>query len=172
MNGNEIKPSDEYFLLPGYIFLSQEPYLISTVVGSSVAVTLWDAESKRGGMSNFLYPSRKRSEEKTAIYGNVAIPYLVKMFLEEGAQEKNLSSQIFGGGMKELLEAGTVAQKNIEIARNVLKRHGIKVISEDVGGRLGRKIVYNTFQNEALIYKVTTLRSSDWYPYDHQGRQV
>jgi chemotaxis protein CheD len=170
MNGNEIKPSGEYFLLPGYIFLSQEPYLISTVVGSSVAVALWDAESQRGGMSNFLYPSRKSSEKKTAIYGNVAISYLVKMFLEEGAKEKNLSSQIFGGGMTELLEAEKVANKNIEIARSILKKHGIKVVSEDVGGRLGRKIVYNSYQNEALIYKVSTLRSSDWYPYDHQGR--
>lgn len=144
--------------------------MISTVVGSSVAVALWDAESKRGGMSNFLYPSRKSSEMKTAIYGNVAISYLVKMFLEEGAKEQNLSSQIFGGGTTELLEAEKVANRNIEIARNILKKHGIKVVSEDVGGQLGRKIVYNTFQNEALIYKVSTLRSSDWYPYDHQGR--
>jgi chemotaxis protein CheD len=170
MNGTEIKPSDEYFLLPGYIFLSREPYLISTVVGSSVAVALWDAESKRGGMSNFLYPQREKSEKGTAIFGNVAIPYLVRMFLEEGAKETNLFSQIFGGAMAELREAEILAHKNIEIARSVLKKHGIKVISEDVGGRLGRKIVYNTFQNEALIYKVSTLRSSDWYPYDRQGR--
>ncbi len=169
-DGKDIKPSCEYFLLPGYIFLSWEPYLISTVVGSSVVVALWDSESKRGGMSNFLYPFREKSEGGTAIYGNVAVPYMIKMFLEEGAKEKNLQSQIFGGAAAELFESETVAHENIEIARKVLKRNGIKVISEDVGGRLGRKIVYNTFQNEALIYKVSTLRSSDWYPYDRQGR--
>lgn len=169
-DGKEIKPSCEYFLYPGYIFLSPEPYLISTVVGSSVAVALWDTESRQGGMSNFLYPFVEGSKQGTALYGNVAIPYMIRMFLEEGASEKNLRSQIFGGAQAEQLDAEEVAQKNIEIARRVLRHHGIKVISEDVGGRLGRKIVYNTTQNEALIYKVGTLRSSDWYPYDRQGR--
>jgi len=83
-DGKEIKPSCEYFLYPGYIFLSPEPYLISTVVGSSVAVALWDTESRQGGMSNFLYPFVEGSEHGTALYGNVAIPYMIRMFLEEG----------------------------------------------------------------------------------------
>jgi len=171
MDGKEIKPSCEYFLMPGYIFLTQEPYLVSTVVGSSVAVVLWDADIKLGGISNFLYPFRESSEEATAVYGNVAIPYMVKMFREAGTKDYNIQSQIFGGAESDLPEAGKIAHENIEIARSVLKKQGIKVISEDVGGRLGRKIVYNTFQNEALIYKVNTLRSSDWYPYDRKGRQ-
>jgi chemotaxis protein CheD len=170
MDGKEIKPSCEYFLLPGYIFMSPEPYLISTVLGSSVAVALWDAESKLGGMATFLYPVRQRTDKVTAIYGNVAIPHMIKMFLEEGAKKENLQSQIFGGSGADLLEAQNIADENIDIARSILKKYGIKVISEDVGGRLGRKIVYNTFQNEALIYKVATLRSGDWYPYDRQGR--
>jgi len=171
MDGKEIKPSCEYFLLPGYIFLSQEPYLISTVVGSSVAVALWDADIKLGGMSNFLYPLWESSEEATTVYGNVAIPYMVRMFREEGAKDYNLQSQIFGGAESDLTEAGKIAHENIEVAKSILKKQGIKVISEDVGGRLGRKIVYNTFQNEALVYKVNMLRSSDWYPYDSQGRR-
>jgi chemotaxis protein CheD len=172
MNGKAIKPSCEYFLLPGYIFMSPEPYLISTVVGSSVAVALWDADSKLGGMLSFLYPFRESSAESTAIYGNVAITYMVRMFREEGAKKKNLRSQIFGGAESDCCEADQIAHENVKMARSVLKKHGIKVISEDVGGRLGRKIVYNTFQNEALIYKVNTLRNSDWYPYDGQGRQA
>jgi len=172
MNGKEIKPSYEYFLPPGYIFLSQEPYLISTVVGSSVAVALWDADNKWGGMLSFLYPTSESSAEATSIYGNVAIPYMVKMFREEGAKRRNLQSQIFGGSGSDLLEVEKVAHENVEIARSTLKKYGIKVISEDVGGRLGRKIVYNTLKNEVLIYKVNTIRSGDWYPYDRQGRQA
>jgi chemotaxis protein CheD len=46
----------------------------------------------------------------------------------------------------------------------------IRIISEDVGGDIGRKLVYNTFSNEVVVYKVKKLRRSDWYPYVEGGR--
>lgn len=46
----------------------------------------------------------------------------------------------------------------------------IKIISEDIAGNMGRKIVYNTERNEAIVYKVNKLRSGDWYPYVNEGR--
>jgi len=30
---------------------------------------------------------------------------------------------------------------------------------------MGRKVVYNSLKNEAIVYKVSDLRSSDWYTY-------
>lgn len=56
------------------------------------------------------------------------------------------------------------------MARKFLAKHGIKIISEDTGGNMGRKIVYNTLTNEAIIYKVRQLRRCDWYPYEQEDR--
>jgi chemotaxis protein CheD len=47
---------------------------------------------------------------------------------------------------------------------------GIKVISEDTGGNVGRKLVYNTLTNEAIIYRANKLRKGDWYPYVDEER--
>jgi chemotaxis protein CheD len=55
--------------------------------------------------------------------------------------------------------------KNVSKARQVLRLANVPVISEDTGGRMGRKIVFNTLKNEAIVYKVNTLRKGDWYPY-------
>jgi chemotaxis protein CheD len=51
-----------------------------------------------------------------------------------------------------------------------LKSHRIAVVSEDTGGNMGRKVVYHTQRNEAVVYKVNNLRQGDWYPYINEGR--
>ena len=156
----------EFLLLPGYIIFNAEPSLLSTVLGSNVAVSLWDPKKKQGGMANFLYPSIASGQPATSQYGNVAVRHLINMLLEEGAKQKDIKAQIFGGSTSEARECLRVARENIMIAKKVLLKCRIEVVSEDVGGRMGRKIVYNSFKNEALVYKVSDLRSSDWYPYN------
>ncbi len=168
MSGSDIQLF-EYYLQPGYIFLNEGPTIISTVLGSSVAVSLWDQKKEYGGMANYLYPFAKVREQATSQYGNVAIRHLVKMLREEGAKDKNIKAQIFGGAETEYPECANVARENVNVARRTLNKLKIEIISEDVGGSLGRKIVFNTFKNEAIVYKVGTLRNSDWYPYLYEG---
>lgn len=168
MNEGDLKLF-EFLLLPGYVFFNAEPSLLSTVLGSNVAVALWDQKKKHGGMANFLYPTTKSSQSATSQYGNVAVQHLITMFLEEGTKQKDIKAQIFGGSTRESKECRQVARENIQVAKKVLLRSRIEVVSEDVGGQMGRKVVYNSFKNEAVVYKVSDLRSSDWYPYSLEG---
>jgi chemotaxis protein CheD len=160
----------EHYLKPGHIFLSRKPFVISAVLGSCVAVTLWDKKGTYGGMAHFLYPSIREKEKSTAQYGNVAVLHLVKMLLDEGTNKKNMNAQIFGGAALPSLDCSRIARENIRVARNTLMNCGIKVISEDVGGNVGRKLVYNTLTNEAIIYRANKLRKGDWYPYVDEDR--
>ncbi len=172
-NGSGMKKNDaqlfDYFLAPGYIFFNVAPSLLSTVLGSSVAVSLWDRKNKYGGMANFLYPAVESPAAATSRYGNVAVRHLIKMFLEEGTDQKDLQAQIFGGSTTSSLEGARVARENILVARKILLSSRIEVLSEDVGGQMGRKIVFNTLRNEAVVYKVNDLRYYDWYPYNYGG---
>lgn len=168
MSGNDVQLF-EYFLLPGYIFFNKEPSLISTVLGSSVAISLWDQKKKYGGMANYLYSSTNVRNAATSQYGNVAIRYLMRMFMQEGTKQKDLKAQIFGGAETQSMECAKIARQNIRTAKNILMKLRIDIISEDTGGQLGRKIVYNTLKNEAIVYKVNELRNSDWYPYTNSG---
>jgi chemotaxis protein CheD len=120
-------------------------------------------------MTAFLYPTAPGSAERTPLYGDVAVEFLIRMFLEEGAKKKHLRAQLFGGASPGGRECTGVAMKNVSKAREVLRFAAVPVFSEDTGGRMGRKIVFNTLKNEAIVYKVNTLRKGDWYPYI-QGR--
>ena len=117
-------------------------------------------------MAHYLYPFADNRDRATAKYGNVAISHLIKMFLDWGADRRDIRAQMFGGAsLRHSTECERIAGENIRIARCVLERSGIKIISEDVGGDMGRKVMYNTHSNEAIVYKTERLRGSDWYPY-------
>ncbi|MCG6534966.1 MAG: chemotaxis protein CheD [Syntrophales bacterium LBB04] len=164
MDGGDI-PLYEYYLPSGFIYLNAEPSLISTVVGSSVAVSLWDQKKKCGGMANYLYPLINNKMAATSQYGNVAVRHLIKMFLEEGTKGRDIKAQIFGGAETASPDGAKIARENVRVARNIFNKFKIEVVSEDVGGHMGRKVVFNTLKHEAIVYKVNSLRVSDWYPY-------
>jgi chemotaxis protein CheD len=39
------------------------------------------------------------------------------------------------------------------------------IVSKDVGGQKGRKVIINTDMNQTVVVKVDKLRVGDWYPY-------
>ncbi|HKK90438.1 MAG TPA: chemotaxis protein CheD [Desulfobacteraceae bacterium] len=154
-----------YFLQPGYIFVPDTPFTISTVIGSSVAVVLYDRKNHIGGMNHFQLPFIAEKHRATALYGNVATPALVKMVLSHGSGKKHVEAQIFGGAHDQNRCEKNIGRENIDMAKKVLLEKSISVISEDIGGAKGRKIVFNTNTNEIAVLKVDSLRSEDWYPY-------
>lgn len=156
---------ESYFLKPGYILVPEVPTIISTVLGSCVAVCLFDGTRKTGGMNHFPLPSTNKPEEATARYGNVATLALIGMMLENGSSIKDLEAQILGGAFCPKTCPNDIGKENVNVARKVLTRKKISIVSEDVGGEKGRKIVYDTSSNEVVVIKVEKIRQGDWYPY-------
>jgi chemotaxis protein CheD len=151
-----------YHLEPGYIFASVDGAVIRTVVGSCVAVCLWDDIRVSGGMNHFLYPEIKDKSKMTAQYGNVAIPALIRMMKKIGCSKRNLVAQVYGGGQLYDSKRNCVGQENAEVARQILRKNNIPIISEDVGGKMGRKILFDTCSGHVAVLKVHRLRQEDW----------
>jgi len=158
----------KYFLKPGYVFVSVKPAVISAVVGSCVVVCLYDTKRKMGGMNNFQLPKITDKNKATARYGNVAMFALLDMMLKDGSNFKHLEAQIVGGAFNKESSHENIGTKNVTVAKKILQKKKIKLVSEDVGGEKGRKVVFNSTSNELAILKVDTLRDSDWYPYSDE----
>lgn len=156
----------DYFLKPGYIYLPEKPTVISTVLGSSVSVSIFDKSMKTGGMNHFLYPQAQDRDRTTAMFGNIAVVTLIRMMMDNGSKASNLEAQVFGGAFNAKVSDRDIGRENYQAAKNILIRKKIRIVSEDVGGRMGRKIVFNTLTCELLTLKVDRLRQSDWYPYE------
>ncbi|MBF0203918.1 MAG: chemotaxis protein CheD [Desulfamplus sp.] len=166
MNEQDSSPIlSDYLLKPGFIYLADKPVSISTVLGSSVSVCLFDKKQKIGGMNHFQFSEIREKDKSTPIYGNVATLTLIRMMLLNGSKDRHLEAQIFGGAHNPLVSDINVGINNINTARLILNSRKIKIVSEDVGGEVGRKIIFNTSTCEIAVLKVKKLRQSDWYPY-------
>jgi chemotaxis protein CheD len=114
-----------------------------------------------GGMKHFILPQTNQKEQATPRYGNVAMIALIKLMHEEGCNISTMTAHIIGGGHPEG-EADGIGAKNVEMARKVLKEKGITILSEDVGGSVGRKIVFDLATGHVAVLKVHKLRTEDW----------
>ena len=130
-----------------------------------MSICLYDRKRKKGGMACFLFPSIRHKNQTTAIYGNVATVTLIRMMYQTGSKRRHLEAQILGGAFNPEFSTVDIGRQNSRVARKIVLREKISVTSEDTGGQRGRKIVFNTENNELAVIKVDRLRQSDWYPY-------
>ncbi len=165
-NDTHVATCGDYFLSPGYIYTPVQSTVISLVLGSAVAVCLYDRKRRVAGINHFQYPYSETPRHGTARHGDAATLTLINMMLSAGAKRRHLRAQVFGGAYRPDLCSRDVGRENILVAKNLLRQKGIKTASEDVGGELGRKVVYKTAGNEVAVLKVERLRSDDWYPYE------
>lgn len=154
---------ESYFLLPGTIYLTNNSTFIVTILGSCVAVCLWDEETKYGGMNHYLLPLWNGEGVPTPKYGNVAIPKLIGKFQERGIDPRRLKAKLFGGANllmgQNKEKISFIGERNIEIAWEILRKYKIPVISYDLGGNTGRKIIMNTSNFEIRLKKITRQQS-------------
>ena len=162
MDRNGVNTKFNYNLKPGCLYLSRNPATIRCVVGTSVSVCLWDKQQRFGGMNHFIHPVIRDADKATTRYGNVATAALVDMMLEQGSAYGHMVAQVTGGAVPETNRSNDLGARNVEAAREVLVRKGIAITSEDVGGTLGRKILFHTDTGQLLTMKVHQLRDEDW----------
>ncbi|MEM6524523.1 MAG: chemotaxis protein CheD [Bacteroidota bacterium] len=141
-----------HFLLPSTLFASKTPYDVTTVLGSCVAVCLYDQKLQYGGINHFMLPVWKDEGLATPKYGNIAIPRLVDKMTDMGSDREDLVAKIFGGA-NSLMENNVyqVGKRNIQIALEFIAKYNIPLLKSDIGGRKGRKIMMNTASNKIFL---------------------
>ena len=145
-----------HYLYPCLIFAHREEHLVSTVLGSCVAVCLRDPKVEIGGINHFMLALWNGEGLPTPKYGNIAVPQLIRTLLNHGCARDRLVAKVFGGANVIASGAGalTVGERNIAIARDTLSEAGIPVLAEDVGGDCGRKLIYNTRTGTVLVSRL------------------
>jgi chemotaxis protein CheD len=147
---------NEHFLYPGTLLADKTPYTITTVLGSCISVCFWDPQLKCGGMNHYLLPLWNGEGLASPKYGNIAITKLLEKVLSFGCNRRNLVAKVFGGAaiMQNASGLLNVGERNIMIAEDLLAEEKIMITGSDVGGNLGRKIIFNTETGAVLVKKV------------------
>jgi chemotaxis protein CheD len=134
------------FLQQGHVLVPAMPAAITTILGSCVAVCMWDPRCGVGGMNHFMLPLPAAGAAASPRFGNVAMEELVTRLRAAGARLPFLRARVYGGacmfpGMRSTKHLGT---QNSDLALEFLTARHIEIVHVDVGGNRGRKVVFNT----------------------------
>ena len=142
----------DVFLAPGQLTVQTRPACIKTVVGSCVAVCLWDADTHIGGLNHYLLARPGPLDTPDPRYGTVATPLLIERLRRAGAAPARMQAAVVGGGHPiQSLKDTRIGEENIAVALEVLTGHGIPVVRQETGGAYGRKLLFNTGTGQLIV---------------------
>ena len=138
---------ERVYLLPGQLHATDRACQITTILGSCIAVCLWDSKRRIGGMNHFLLPAWRKGEGASMRFGDLATRALFEKLLALGCQRRHIAAKIFGGAalfQKEDRYETSLGAKNVAAVRTMMKNANIPILAEDTGGNHGRKVVFHT----------------------------
>lgn len=131
-------------IYPGQIEV-QKKIPISTLLGSCVAICLYDPHLHIAGMNHFMLPhfrDREKNLQDGVFSGMASMDSLMNAMLKHGAHKTRLIAKGFGGSnMIQLDQGPTIGERNIAFALEWLSAEKIPVLATDWGGNWARKII-------------------------------
>ena len=155
----ELAPPPGVQLQIGQYRVSRTPEVLYTLLGSCVAVCLYDAAARIGGMNHILLPGRAEDEgrfDDVARFGLDAVELLVRALGDAGAARRRLAAKLFGGGhvIRHMDEVTSPGFRNVRFIRDLMEKEHIPVIASDLGGYEARKVWFRTDTADVLLERV------------------
>lgn len=155
----EVAPPPAVQLHIGEYRVSRQPEVLYTLLGSCVAVCLYDAAAGIGGMNHILLPGRAEDEgrvDDVARFGLDAVELLVRALVEAGAARRRLAAKLFGGGhvIRRMDEVTSPGFRNVRFIRELMEQERIPVAASDLGGYEARKVWFRTDTANVILKRV------------------
>ena len=131
-------------IMQGEYAITAEPETtISTLLGSCVACCLWDPVAGVGGMNHILLAAKPKATKNVPNLSALhAMETLIDAAILHGAVKARLKAKAFGGAnMVDGLPG--IGKSNARFLLGYLDAKGIACISQSLGGRIARQIVFS-----------------------------
>lgn len=151
-------PYETAVILPGEYFVSNNPMVVYTVLGSCISVCLHDPFVKVGGMNHFMLsaPTSGGGQDDWADsgrYGSFAMEMLINEMLKRGGRKERFEAKVFGGG-KIYDGSMDIGAANAVWALEYLKRERIPLLKANIGDLCPRKVYFFTDTGKVLLKKL------------------
>jgi chemotaxis protein CheD len=123
----------------GDVHVSNNPEVLTTLLGSCIAACVYDEKVGWGGMNHFLLPEAESLSHPR--FGVHAMELLVNRLLARGSRRKDLRYKVFGGS--NLLDGlPNIGTKNCHFIDQYLESENCEVTARDLGGQHARRIEF------------------------------
>ena len=124
-----------------------EGMLVTYALGSCIGICLHDPVLKLGALVHIMLPVNMEAGRKTPMkYADTGIRETLRLMESKGASRNRITAKIAGGA--KMFEVGSsslgnIGQRNIESVHMNLKKEGIRLLKEDVGGTVARTLLFD-----------------------------
>ena len=138
--------------------------LISYGLGSCIGISLYDPQTKIGGLLHIMLPdsNQSRANENRAKFADTGIPDMLNELIRMGAAKSRLVAKLAGGSqMFAFANASDIMRvglRNASASKEILKKLSIPIVGEDTGGNYGRTVQIDLSTG---VYKVKTIDEGD-----------
>lgn len=157
-------------LRPGELIITDQPTIVTTLLGSCISICLYHPLKKIGGMCHCLLPAKLGPQSNKLPYSfvNDTISHMFEVIEQDyHIPRREIKVKLFGGA--DVLEpkqpfgnsGKSIGLQNIEAARAVIERYGLEITSQKVGGDNGYKLFFNTRTGEVFLRFVTGRAPAD-----------
>ncbi len=155
-------PHEIASILPGEFFVSADPMIVYTVLGSCISACIRDPIARVGGMNHFMLPEPKEggydSWGESTRYGSYAMESLINGILKRGGLKSRLEVKLFGAG--KIYEGNIdVGARNVDWVREYLRAEGLMPVKTDLGDVYPRKVYYFTESGRVLLKRIERLKN-------------
>jgi chemotaxis protein CheD len=138
----------------GHHLVSDRPdVMMVTTLGSCVAACVYDPAAAVGGMNHFLLPDVPETElgaaDAASRYGSVAMERLINDILSRGGRRSRLEVKVFGGA-RVIDSSLDVGRRNAAFVLDYLRREGLTLAGQDLGGTSARRVHYFPHSGRAM----------------------
>ena len=134
--------------------------IISFGLGSCIGVSLYDPQTKIGGLLHIMLPDSKQSRatDNPAKFADTGIPLMLDEVLKMGASRSRLVAKMAGGAQMFAFANATdvmrVGSRNVAASKEILQKLGIRLVGEDTGANYGRTVQIDLTNG---VYTVKTI---------------
>ena len=124
-----------------------EGMLVTYALGSCIGICLHDPVLKLGALVHIMLPVNMETGRKNPMkYADTGIRETLRLMEGKGASRNRITAKIAGGA--KMFEVGSsslgnIGQRNIESVHMNLKKEGIRLLKEDVGGTVARTLLFD-----------------------------
>ena len=134
-------------LLPSEFIIVTEPAILDTLVGSCVAVCLYNYKCRIAAMNHFLR-DRPVGDCSANIgeFGSTSTRHIISELLAIDGATTHYVAMVYGGAavVRTTGRESDIGRKNVEVALEVLAEARIRVTEKQVLGTRGRRVTFNT----------------------------
>ncbi|MCM2285054.1 MAG: chemotaxis protein CheD [Desulfobacula sp.] len=143
----------------GDFYTSSQGIVISTILGSCVAVCLHDKHNNIAGMNHIILPGKTNSMvfDQQTRYSINAMEILINAMMKKGANRHNLMAKIFGGAhvLPDIDIKNAVGRQISDFVVRFLETEGIPIMARDLGGERPRKVFFFTDTGNVSVKKIS-----------------